>query len=95
MALSNGGVAEKPVRVTKTERYTFNLSAWLNGETIVSAVLTGDAKAALSAPDINGGIIGWFATGVEKGVSVVHVDYTTATRSDCQTLRIVVVNNCQ
>lgn len=94
MALSNGGVAEKPVRVTKTERYTFDLTAWLKGESIASATLTGDAKTTLSPTDINGGVIGWFATGVEKGVSVVHIDYTTATRSDCQTLRIVVVNNC-
>jgi hypothetical protein len=94
MALSNGGVAEKPVKISKTERYTFNLSAWLNGEAIATATVTGDAKATLSAADINGGIIGWFATGVAKGVSVVHIEYTTATRSDCQNLRIIVIDDC-
>jgi hypothetical protein len=94
MALSNGGVQQKHLRVSKTERYTFNLSAWLNGEAIATATVTGDAKATLSTADISGGVIGWFATGVAKGVSVVHIDYTTATRSDCQTLRIIVVDNC-
>lgn len=94
MALSNGGVAQKPVRIGKTERYTLNLNSWLNGEVLASATVTGDAKATLSASDINGGVIGWFATGVEKGVSAVHVEYSTATRTDCQTIRIIVVNDC-
>jgi hypothetical protein len=94
MGLSNGGVLQKHLRVSKTERYTFNLAGWLNGETIATATVTGDDKATLSAADITGGIIGWFATGVAKGVSLVHIEYTTATRSDCQTLRIIVIDDC-
>jgi hypothetical protein len=94
MALSNGGVLQKQLRISKTERYTFNLYGWLNGETIATATVTGDAKATLSVADITGGIIGWFATGVTKGVSLVHIEYTTATRSDCQTLRIIVIDDC-
>jgi hypothetical protein len=94
MGLSNGGVLQKQLRVSKTERYTFNLSGWLNGETIATATVTGDAKATLSVADVSGGVIGWFATGVAKGVSLVHIEYTTATRSDCQTLRIIVIDDC-
>ena len=94
MALSNGGAFQKQLRVSKTERYTFDLVAWLNGETIASAVVTSDDKTTLSAADISGGIIGWFATGVTKGVSLVHIEYTTATRSDCQSLKIVVIDDC-
>lgn len=94
MPLSNGGVAEKHVRISKTERYTLNLAAWLDGEVLATSSISGDAKTTLSVSDINGGVIGWFATGVTKGVSVIHIEYTTATRSDCQTVRIIVVNDC-
>jgi hypothetical protein len=95
MALPNGGVIDKPVKVNQTERYTFGLANWLNGEALTGATLTGDSLATLSPVDISGPVIGFFATGVTKGVSVVHVDYTTATRSDCATLRIVILSDCK
>ena len=91
MALSNGGVIEKTLKVGKTERYTLGLAAWLNGEALTSAALAGDGKAELSPVDITDADVNWFATGVEKGACRVTVDYQTATRSDRQTVTIIVI----
>ena len=91
MALPNGGVIEKTLKVGKTERYTLGVREWLNGEPLTGAVLTGDGKATLSPADIDGGDINWFATGVTKGACKIQVDYTTATRSDRQTVVVVVI----
>lgn len=94
MALSNNGRMEKKLKVGKTERYIFGLTQWLKGEALTGVTLAEDALVTVTAPDISGGVIGFFATGVGKGVSEVVVDYTTPTRSDCAVLKIVVIDAC-
>ena len=89
--LPNGGVIQKQLKVGHVERYTLGLANWLNGETLTSAVLTGDGKLTLSPVDITGDDVNWFATGLSVGVSSVTVVYSTATRNDRQVVKIVVI----
>ena len=89
--LPNGGVIQKTLKIDKVERYTLGLKDWLNGEALTGAVLTGDGKATLSPVDIEGDDVNWFATGVTKGACRITVDYQTATRSDRQTVIVVVI----
>ena len=89
--LPNGGVIQKQLKVGHVERYTLGLSKWLNGETLTGAALSGDGKATLSPVDITGDDVNWFATGLIKGACKITVDYQTATRSDSQTVIVVVV----
>lgn len=86
---------EKPLKVGKRERYELtgsNLTTWLAGETLLSATVSPDtAKATLFQPaDISGDTIGFLLDGVEAGLCRVHIDYTTATRSDCVTVAVIV-----
>ena len=81
----------KPVKAGKTERYTYGLSAWLNGESLTAATVQAcGAGVTLSTADIDGGNVGFFATGVTAGSYHVIVDYSTATRSDSAKVIIVV-----
>lgn len=74
---------EKPVKIGEKERYTFSLKSWLNGEALISCVVTPQEGVTLSAVDIAGDpVCGFFATGVTKGVYKLRFDYATATRTD-------------
>lgn len=84
---------EKPLRVGKVERYEFDLVNWLGGEALQSATVAPDAKATLVTSDIDGTVIGFFVEGAAKGACKVHLNYNTATRSDCFTV-IVIVLDC-
>jgi hypothetical protein len=91
-------VFEKPLRIGKTERYEIagaNLTAWLDGEVLLSATVEPDTtKATLSGSvDFNDGLIGFYLVGVASGGCNVHINYSTATRSDCYTA-IIIVSPC-
>lgn len=83
---------EKQLKVGKTERYTYGIGSWLNGEAIASAsvVACGD-RFTIESDDFSGSAIGFFAQGVAKGSAEVIITYTTATRTDSAKARIVVV----
>lgn len=84
---------EKPLRVGKRERYEVDLNNWLDGEALVSATVEPDAKAAfIGMPDLAAGVIGFFIEGVTRGNCTVHLNYATATRTDCYTVFINVTN---
>lgn len=90
-------VIQKPLRVGKTERYYSgaSLSEWLAGESLISATVEPDTALAtlVGAVGIIDGVIGFFLTGVAIGKCEVHINYSTATRSDCATV-FVVVQEC-
>ena len=83
---------EKQLKVGKTERYTYGIGAWLNGEALVSAsvVACGD-RFTVESDDFSDSTIGFFALGVAKGSAEVIITYTTSTRTDSAKARIVVV----
>lgn len=84
---------DKPLKVGKTDSYSLTVSEeWLNGETISTATITVDgAYLALGTQSIVGNIIYFYLTGVAvtSGTNI-HIDYTTATRSDCDFVRVVI-----
>ncbi len=84
---------EKPLHVGKTDSYSLTVSsALLNGEAILTADVTCDpAKATVGASSIDDNVILVYLTGVESvSYTDLHFEYTTATRSDCDTPRIAV-----
>jgi hypothetical protein len=84
----------KPLRVGKRERYEVTIAGWLDGESFISFTVAPDeTKATLhGVPDVDGATIGFYLDGVESGTCKVHINYATATRSDCETVRIKVAN---
>lgn len=89
---------DKPLKVGKRERYELtgsNLTAWLAGEALLSATVTPNSTyATLFQPaDISGSTIGFMLDGVAAGRCKIHIEYATATRSDCVT-KFVIVQNC-
>lgn len=83
--------AEKKLSVGKTDTYSFTISSkWLDVESISSAIITVDPlKVTYNSQSIVGNIIYMSLTGVEAGSTVIHIDYTTATRTDCDAYRLV------
>ena len=87
---------DKPLRVGKVERYQFgggNLLSWLDGETLQSFTVQPDTDFAILVGVPAGdepGKIGFFLEGVAVGRCQVHISYSTATRSDCATVTVVV-----
>ena len=90
--------ADKPLRVGKTDRYQFGgagLASWLNGESLNSFTVEPDTAYAtlVGAPaEDEHGVIGFLLTGVEAGRCNMHINYATATRSDCATMTVIVKN---
>lgn len=87
-------VIQKPLKVGKIERYFSgsSLTEWLAGEALISATVEPDTDyATLSgSAEIANGVIGFFLTGVSAGKCEVHINYATATRSDCATVYVIV-----
>lgn len=86
-------VYEKQLKVGKKERYTLGLSAWLNGEPITSATVTACGSfLTVDSYDVDGDVIGFFATGDARGGAEIIFSYSTTTRSDSQKHIVVVID---
>lgn len=89
---------DKPLRVGKTDRYQIggaNLLAWLDGEALLSFTVSPDTEYATlvgTPAEDDPGVIGVLLTGVAAGRCNIHVNYATATRSDCATMTVIVKN---
>ena len=83
----------KVLHVGKTERYEVGITSWLAGEPLLSATVVSDGTATIGAVDVTGDVVGFFATGVTEGRCAIHLNYSTATRSECSTVTII-VDNC-
>lgn len=84
---------QKPLKVGKTDSYSLTVSSeWLGSETIVSATVTTDNSYVTSgAVTIVDNIIYVFLTGVlATNRTEIHFDYSTATRTDCDSFNVVV-----
>lgn len=76
---------EKPLPVGKVGNYTLTLdSGWLGAETITSVNVT-CAGATITLPTSSGNVLQAFFEGVTVGRFEVHWEWATATRSDCYT----------
>lgn len=84
---------EKPLPVGKTGNYTLTVdSGWLGGDSITSvsaSVPSGGATVTL--PTSSGNVLQAFFEGVTVGRHEVEWEWATATRSDCYTVILDVV----
>ena len=82
---------QKPLPVGKIGNYTLTLdSGWLDGETIVSVNVTCPG-ATVTLPTSSGNVLQAFLEGVAAGRYEMHWEWATATRSDCYTTVIDVI----
>ena len=84
---------EKPLPVGKTGNYTLTVdSAWLDGEPITSQSATVDSGGATVGITVaDGNVIQTYLTGVTVGRHEVEFQWATATRSDCLSVFVDVV----
>ncbi len=74
---------DKILKVGKTERYTYDVTEWLSGETLTSAQVTASGvNASISSVLIDGDTITFLATGLQVGTQELRVNFSTATRTD-------------
>lgn len=82
---------EKPLPVGKVGNYTLTLnSGWLSQEAITSVNVTCEG-ATITLPTFDGNVLQAFFEGVTKGRHKVHWEWATATRSDCYTGVLTIV----
>lgn len=83
----------KPLPVGKTGNYTLTIDGgWLGQETITSQTITTDTDEITVGLDSSANnVIQVYLTGVSVGRHEVHFEWTTATRSDCTTCYVDVV----
>lgn len=85
-------VAQKPLPVGKTGNYTVTIdSGWLDSEPLTSENVTAATGMTISSVTSSGNVIQFLATGTVAGRHEVHAEWATATRSDCYTFYIDVI----
>lgn len=86
---------ERRLKVSKTDTFTIDVSAWAGDEAITSLVVsqTG-ALVTIGASTFGNGLLTVSLTGASTGAAEIHYDYTTATRSDCYKAIVAVVDDC-
>lgn len=84
---------QKPLPVGKTGNYTLTVdSGWLGEESLISQTVTiASGGATVGITTSSGNVIQTFLTGVEVGRHEVEFEWATATRSDCITVYLDVV----
>ena len=87
---------ERLLKVGKRDGFGLNVSSWANGEAVVSFTATPEIGAGLTVDSsgIDGGTLEIIATGTAVGSHKVIFEYATATRTDCETMIITVINAC-
>lgn len=82
---------EKPLPVGKVGNYTYTIdSGWLGAESITSVNAT-CGGATVTLPTSAGNVLQAYFEGVTTGRHEVHWSWTTATRSDCDTGVLTIV----
>lgn len=88
-------VFARRLKVSKTDAFELDVSAWLDGESLTSFTLTNPNNlVTIGATSTAGGVMSCLLTGVTEGVAELHFEYATSTRSDCYVGRVVVVEDC-
>ncbi len=86
----------KPLKATKTDRYALDVNTWLDGQSLSSFSVTAEAGSNIivGTPVNDNGSISVLLTGADLGLWGVTFEYTTATRSDCETVKLYVTDDC-
>ena len=82
---------QKPLAVGKTTRYSYTVDTnWLGVESITGQTITVDALITLGTVAVVDNVIFFYLTGVTAGSSIIDIEFTTATQSDCAEARLLV-----
>ena len=82
---------QKPLKVGKVDRYSVDLTNWLDGQAVTGATLTPTlGLVTAGTTTIDGNVVSWLLTGVGVGVELFDLEYTTSSRSDCEEIQLKV-----
>lgn len=82
---------EKPLPVGKVSNYTLTIdSGWLGAESITSIDVT-CSGATVTLPTSQDNVLQAYFEGAEVGRHEIHWSWSTATRSDCATTVVTVL----
>lgn len=87
---------EKPLKATKTDRYGLDVNNWLDGQALSSFTVTAESGSNITVGTVSNdnGIISVLLTGADEGKWKITFEYQTTTRSDCQTVNLYVIPDC-
>ena len=81
----------EPLKVGRSDRYSVDITSWLDGQSIASATITASiGYVTIGSVAIDGNIISATFAGVSLGVEVFDVAYETATRTGCIKAQLLV-----
>tara|TARA_R110000772_G_scaffold9722_1_gene31774 strand:- start:6122 stop:6394 length:273 start_codon:yes stop_codon:yes gene_type:complete len=84
---------DRPLKVGKFDNYTLTLSSnYLAGEVLISADVTSeDTDITIDSVTFSGSVISASCTGNSEGSALLHFNWTTASRSGCETHVLVIL----
>ena len=86
---------QRQVKVGNTEAYKFNVSSWSSTEDISTFTATHDGGLlSVISSSFEGAQLSFLVTGIAIGTAEVHLSFTTATRSNCVSVEIDVIEEC-
>ena len=82
---------QKSAKVGKTDRFSADVSGFSADQTIVTASMTSlDSLVTVGGTVIDGDVVSALITGVTAGSETILIDVATATRSRCETVKLLV-----
>ena len=82
---------QKPLAVGKTTRYSYTVDPnWLGAQSITAQTITVDALVTLGTVAVVDNVIFFYLTGVSVGTSIIDIEFSTVTQTDCAEARLLV-----
>ena len=89
-------VFEKPLKQTKTDRYGLDVTPWLDGQPLATFAVTAPLESGITVGTVvnDNNTISVLLTAGNIGRWDIDYEYSTSTRSDCQSLALTVIEHC-
>ena len=84
---------QRKVKTNKTASVAIDVSYFTLNEPITSATLTSENnKTTIGTATLSTGKVSALMTGINSGLDIIHLNYSTATRNNCAEFKLEVVN---
>lgn len=87
----------KALKIGKTDRYSLDISNWLNGQSVASFDVTAPDGSNLTITDklnTNGVLSCLISGAMMVGDYEIDFSYSTVDRNDCTVVRLTVIEDC-
>lgn len=85
---------QKPLKIGKTDRYSLDVSNWLDGQSLTSFNVTALTGVTVSNVVNQNGKISCLILATAVGEIDIEFSYSTVDRNDCQIVKLNIIEDC-